>query len=924
MLLVPLLASYLLLVQCQSIQPPAIPLTVRSPYFQSYLSHTSTTSATNIWPSFWTTNHTLGWSGLLRVDGSLYEWLGSAVEQVGLTINNNATAKPVTLQSYQITPTRSVLTLQAGSMNINITFLSPIEPSDLTLQSFPFTYIYFEASSTDGNSHSLQVYEDFSGEWTSSQTTNVVHWNTTTSSSIIYHEAQRSPYQSMIETNDMAEDATLYHVATSASGLTYQTGEDTVVRSRFLNNGSLANSQDTTFREIGDDWPVFAFCNDFGTISSTSSPLVWGVGLVRNGDITYATTSGNQTRHPYFLSKFADVPTAMAYFMNDATNALERAKTLDNQIVSDASAISSGYADLVSLASRQVMGGLEITVGTDSNGRLNASDILFFMKDVGNSQRTNPVEAMYASFPAILYFNASWAGYLLEPLMQLEQSSLYTQSFAAGDLGNAFPSAIVNANPTIFTAMESSSDMIFMMWAHATFSGDGTLISQYYPTLKKWTDTLVSENPLTPNGFTTADGLNTANITNLAIKGILAIRTMAEISKTLGNSDDYNSYSSQASSLVSQWQNLAGSSGHLSSTYGSSSSWAMIYNLYPDKLFGFDFVDDSIYKEQTAWYASEASSAASFGLPFDSNEGTTAKSHWTLFTAGTVTDTSTRDSLVSMVHSSAANLKNFAPFPTTYNTSDGTIQGGTASPAQGAMFALLALNLKKQTITSISRTSSKPNVGAIVGGVVGVVALITLIAVAGFLYRRRRSRRGVREYHSDEKAGGAFAMLFKPKKKQRKSPLQEPLESYHIEPVNMDDMSKAYAPNQLGYSHTSLHPLVHAETIPSTYSPSTEGETIPHGIMYPPIPNPITNESRPPLRLRNNNDNEPSRLQAPPLPRKFTLTADTRRGSKSAPSLSEAGSSDVTAELRGELENLRMEMEEMRSRTGYEPPPQYN
>ncbi|KAJ3763359.1 hypothetical protein EV360DRAFT_33746 [Lentinula raphanica] len=681
-----LVASYLLLVQCQSIQPPAIPLTVRSPYFQSYLSHTSTTSATNQWPSFWTTNHTLGWSGLLRVDGALYEWMGAAVEQPGLTINNNATAKPVTLSDYRVTPTRTILVLQAGAMNINITFLSPIEPSNLALQSFPFTYIYFDASSTDGKSHSLQIYQDFSGEWTSSSTTNLLHWNTTTSNSITYHEAQRSPFQALTEANDMAEDATLYHVANSESGLTYQTGEDTVLRSQFLNNGSLSNSQNLTFREIGDDWPVFAFSKDFGTISSTSSSLVWGLGLVRNGDIIYTTASGNQTRVPYFLTKFADVPTALAYLMNDSANALPRSKKLDQQIVQDAKAISANYADLVSLASRQVMASIEFTVGTDASGKPNASDVLFFMKDVGNSQRTNPVEAMYASFPAILYLNPSWAGYLLEPLMQLEQSGAYSQSFAAGDLGNTFPAALGNTNPTVFTAMESSSDMITMVWAHATFSGDGTLISQYYNTLKKWADTLVSENPLMPNGF--------ANITNLAIKGILAIRTMAEISKTLGYSDDFDSYSSQASSLVSQWQNIAVSSNHLTSTYGSSDSWAMIYNLYPDKLFGFNLVDDSIYKEQTSWYANEASSGeftqyknTLFCLFFS----TSFRVDWTLFTAGTVTDTSTRDSLVSMVHSSAANLKNFAPFPTTYNVSDGSIQGGPASPAQGAMFSLLAL-----------------------------------------------------------------------------------------------------------------------------------------------------------------------------------------------------------------------------------------
>lgn len=106
-------------------------------------------------------------------------------------------------------------------------------------------------------------------------------------------------------------------------------------------------------------------------------------------------------------------------------------------------------------------------------------------------------------------------------------------------------------------------------------------------------------------------------MTNLAIKGILAIRTMAEISKTLGATSDYNSYSvrclpvdqkciltfisfqANASSMVAQWQNLAGSTGHLTSTYSSgSSSWGLMYNLYPDKLFGFNFVNESVSIER--------------------------------------------------------------------------------------------------------------------------------------------------------------------------------------------------------------------------------------------------------------------------------------------------------------------------------------
>ena len=40
----------------------------------------------------------------------------------------------------------------------------------------------------------------------------------------------------------------------------------------------------------------------------------------------------------------------------------------------------------------------------------------------------------------------------------------------------------------------------------------------------------------------TADGQNNPNMTNLAIKGIIAVQAMAEISDALGNNGDATSY----------------------------------------------------------------------------------------------------------------------------------------------------------------------------------------------------------------------------------------------------------------------------------------------------------------------------------------------------------------------------------------------
>lgn len=60
--------------------------------------------------------HLNGWAGLIRVDGTTYRWLG-------LPLNMNTS----TLISTQVTPTRTILTVQAGPMELTVTFLTPIE-----------------------------------------------------------------------------------------------------------------------------------------------------------------------------------------------------------------------------------------------------------------------------------------------------------------------------------------------------------------------------------------------------------------------------------------------------------------------------------------------------------------------------------------------------------------------------------------------------------------------------------------------------------------------------------------------------------------------------------------------------------------------------------------------------------------------------
>ena len=70
-------------------------------------------------------------------------------------------------------------------------------------------------------------------------------------------------------------------------------------------------------------------------------------------------------------------------FLSDFGNASQRAQRLDQKILQDAASVSSLLGDLVSLAVPQVYGSLQLTIGTDANGKFNESDVMMFMKNIG-------------------------------------------------------------------------------------------------------------------------------------------------------------------------------------------------------------------------------------------------------------------------------------------------------------------------------------------------------------------------------------------------------------------------------------------------------------------------------------------------------------------------------------------------------------
>ena len=83
------------------------------------------------------------------------------------------------------------------------------------------------------------------------------------------------------------------------------------------------------------------------------------------------------------LSHANHVPAKYEAFINDAPRAITASAQLDVALLSPASEISLEYANLISLVTRQVLGGGEITMTKNSDGSWNESDVMMFVKDMG-------------------------------------------------------------------------------------------------------------------------------------------------------------------------------------------------------------------------------------------------------------------------------------------------------------------------------------------------------------------------------------------------------------------------------------------------------------------------------------------------------------------------------------------------------------
>jgi hypothetical protein len=661
------------------IRPPAVPLIVRSPYLSTW--QCATTSA-GVWPSFWSGEAT-GLAGLARIDGASFAFAGDP------GVGDSVAALVQT--HLLLTATRSVFTLQGGGVQVTLEYLSPIEPGHLQRQSIPMGWVLVTARSVDGAAHEVEVYLDITGEWLSGDPTQPFTWAPVAiphrSGELQAWTMQLAQPQVLTEIDDRAQWGTVVLATPQVPGLSYQSGPSAGVRTQFVEQGVLLDTDDTSSTSIGGDgYPAFAFALDLGPVGSQPQTRQFSIGQVRTPLVSYLGTP----LQPLWTEYFSDWESMLAFFHDDLPGARQRASALDAKVSAEARKLGGReYEALCVLSLRQAYGGTELAVGPDDTPWA-------FMKEISSDGDISTVDVIFPASPVWIYLDPQYLSLLLRPIFAYASSGQWTERFAPHDLG-LYPNASgYRHTHTEQMPVEESGNMLIMAAAY-TRAAPGTTALVYlqanYPSLKRWADYLVGALPNPGRQNQTDDFAGKiAHSVNLALKGIVAVAAMGQIAEACGQRDDARHYRAEARRFMAYWMRHSGARGHrhLGLTYRRRRAWGNTYNAYPDALLGTGLVPESVAAEQAAFYRTKTNR---LGLPLQTPHRY-GKTDWQMWLAAWLRDHPISQELIERDYRYANTTQTRVPFCDLYDTVTGAqvfgSNGFQARPVQGGVFALLA------------------------------------------------------------------------------------------------------------------------------------------------------------------------------------------------------------------------------------------
>ncbi|WP_199269789.1 glutaminase family protein [Mucilaginibacter lacusdianchii] len=597
-------------------------------------------------------------------------WLDAGLEYQ-VTNKSDIDIKLAEQTNVNISATQTTYNFKCGTVNLKVTFTSPLILNNLATLTTPVSYITYQATANDGKPHTVNVYQGVSTNVAVNRPYQEVQADKYNKNglSILKAGTTEQPVLQKKGDNLRIDWGYVYVAATGAKQYITTSSE---AEAAFYNNKPNA-AVNKTGKQLMLNTVV-----SLGTVGKAPVSRFVAVGYDDLYSVQYFT---NNLKPWWRNSAGANMDGLLSQAVKNYNSVLAQCKATDDKIYQDAKAAGGeNYAQLGVLAYRQSVAAHQLVKSPDG-------ELLFLSKENFSNGSINTVDVTYPSAPLYLLYNPELLKGMLNGIFYYSESGKWTKPFAAHDLGT-YPIA----NGQTYgedMPVEECGNMIILTAAIVKADKDIAYAKKHWKTLTTWTNFLGQagfdpENQLCTDDFAG----HLAHNANLSVKAIVAIGAYAQMAAMMGEKETAEKYRAMAADMAQKWEQIANAGDHYALVFKSNDTWSQKYNMVWDKVLNLDLFPQKVYDTEIKYYLTKQKE---FGLPLDSRK-TYTKSDWILWTAAMTDNANDFNALVNPVYQFATQTPSRVPLTDWHETVDGRMIGFQARSVVGGYFMKVLRN----------------------------------------------------------------------------------------------------------------------------------------------------------------------------------------------------------------------------------------
>jgi hypothetical protein len=598
------------------------------------------------------------------INANGWSWLDAGLGKQALIKNISRAVQ----KNVVITATQTKYQFQAGAINLDLNFLSPLIASNLDLLSRPVSFVNFKVNATDNKSHAVQVYFGVSSIFAVNKSSEEITTDQYDKDNLSVLKAGTKE-QPVLKTkgDDVRINWGYVYVAVPKEQSTLQT----INSFKSSLETFEANDKNTDVNIYPERQLMLNTIFDFGKINATAKEKHALVGY----DDLYSIQYFGQDCKAWWKKNFSSMDELLKRSNKEYAAIRSTCADFDKKLYADAlTAGGENYAKLCVLAYRQSLAAHKLARGPKD-------ELLFPQKENFSNGSIWTVDVTYPSAPLALFYNPDLLKGMTDPLFYYSESGKWTKPFPAHDLGT-YPVANGQTYPEDMP-VEEAGNMIILSAAICKAENKGDYAKKHWNTLSQWVEFLVKDGFDPANQLCTDDFAgHLARNVNLSMKAIVGIAGYARMAEMIGDKQTASKYKTIAADFARRWMEMADDGDHYSLTFDKKGTWSQKYNLVWDKLLKLNLFPQSVSDKEVHYYLTKQNE---YGLPLDSRK-TYTKSDWIIWTATLSNSIGDFGALIKPIYKYAMETPTRVPLCDWHETTDGKQVGFQARSVVGGYF----------------------------------------------------------------------------------------------------------------------------------------------------------------------------------------------------------------------------------------------